>query len=111
MLSFVRGFEQLKVPDNPVGYGELEMLKRADGSFSLEGAGWENEFVMVRFPILGVVERCEKSAKGWRGYIGDTCVEVTEDCKSDHRPGHVFALNQHGQPFGLIVLRWGKQKH
>jgi hypothetical protein len=35
MLSFVRGFEDVKVLANPVGYLELEMFKQRDGSLSL----------------------------------------------------------------------------
>jgi hypothetical protein len=62
----------MNVPANPIGYLELEMVKQGDGSLSLLGSGFENDFVKVKLPILQKVDRCEKTATGWRGFAGKT---------------------------------------
>jgi hypothetical protein len=78
LLSFVRGFEDMQVPAKPSGYLELECFKQSDGSLSLTGGAWEDDdgnlfdndgksLPKVKLPVLGKIDRCEKTDEGWRG--------------------------------------------
>lgn len=108
MWSFVRGFEDVDVPANPIGHAEIELFTDGRGNIVSNGAALE--VVNVKLPVLGILRRCEKTADGWHGYMGKTRYETAEGYRSDYKPGHVIALNKLGRPYGVVVLKWKNRR-
>jgi hypothetical protein len=82
--------DDVKIHDKPCGFVEYEGF-------------W-------KLPILGKLDRCERTAAGWFGYAGDIKFDATENFKHTDKPDHVVVADKAGRLIGAVVLNWKRQR-